>query len=98
MSIDLYLAGVPSNVTFPAMLPSSNDGEVGSGGSESAEMPGVNSAAAEIAGAGVCWLVALGTKRRRTRAITEKKSAEMAREAERVAVSASLETEAKAAK
>jgi hypothetical protein len=42
--------------------------------------------------------VALGTKKRTTRAITEKESAEMAREAERVAVSASLETEAGAAK
>ena len=97
MSIDLYFAGVPSNVTFPAMLPS-DGGEAGSGGSESAGILGVNSAAAEIAGAGACWLVALGTKRRRTRTITEKKSAEMTREAERVAVSASLETEAGAAK
>src|SRR6516164_6096829 len=97
MSIDLYFAGVPSNVTFPVMLPS-DGGEAGSGGSASAAMPGVNNAAAETAGAGACWLVAFGTKRRRTRAITEKKSAEMAREKERVVVSASLETEAGAAK
>jgi hypothetical protein len=55
MSMDLYFAGVPSNVTLPEMLPS-DGGEEGSAGKLSAVMAGVKRvavAAPETAGSGV---------------------------------------------
>jgi hypothetical protein len=81
MSMDLYFAGVPSKVTFPEILPSEG-GEEGSVDKESAAMPGVKNgaaAAAETAGAGTCWLNALGTETKRLRAKSPKINGEMAR-------------------